>query len=138
MKKFVLFLVAVFSLNACSLDDDNAPNYRLEVLPVESFTLPASFTLGETYPIRVRYRKPSNCYFFQTFYYEKQLNTRTVGVVNRVVEDNDCLPTSPDQDPVEVSFDFFVNSNGSYIFKFYKGEDANGEDIFEEVEIPVN
>jgi hypothetical protein len=137
MKKFVLFLVAVAFLNACSVDDNN-PNYRLEVLPVESFTVPASFTLGETYPIRVRYRKPSDCYFFQTFYYERQLNTRTVGVVSRVVEGKDCLPTPSTQAPVEVSFNFLVNSNGSYIFKFYKGEDANGEDIFEEVEIPVN
>ena len=137
MKKFILFLVAVFFLNACSIDD-NSPNYRLEVLPVESFTVPASFTLGETYSIKVKYRNPSGCHFFQTFYYEKQLNTRTVGVVSRVIEGKDCLPAPSAQDPIEVSFNFLVNSNGSYIFKFYKGKDASGEDIFEEVEIPVN
>ena len=124
-------------MNACSVEDNN-PNYRLEVLPVESFTVPRSFTLGETYTIKVRYRNPSNCYFFQTFYYEKQLNTRIVGVVSRVVEDKDCSPPVSTQAITEVSFNFLVNNNGSYIFKFYKGEDADGKDIFEEVEIPVN
>jgi hypothetical protein len=39
--------------------------------------------------------------------------------------------------PSEVSFNFYVTNTGSYIFKFYKGEDANGQNIFEEVEIPV-
>jgi hypothetical protein len=37
----------------------------------------------------------------------------------------------------EVSFNFMVSNTGSYIFKFYKGKDSAGKDIFEEVEIPV-
>ncbi len=135
MKKIIAILIIVFTLNSCNVNDDQT-NYRYEVLPVESFTVPTSFTLGETYEIKVKYKRPTDCYFFEGFYYEKDLNIRTIGVQTSVIEKNDC--TVFNGDPIEVSFNFYVTSNGSYIFKFYKGEDANGANIFEEVEIPVN
>jgi hypothetical protein len=134
MKKIVLLTLFVLTLVGCSIDDDQ-PNYSYEVLPIDSYTLPESFTLGETYEIKLKYKKPSNCHSFQGIYYDKELNIRTIGIQTTVLESTDCTPLTAE--PIEVSFKFYVTNTGSYIFKFYKGEDANGENIFEEVEIPV-
>ncbi|TDE46617.1 hypothetical protein E0I26_00605 [Flavobacterium rhamnosiphilum] len=134
MKKIVLLTLFVLTLVGCSIDDDQ-PNYSYEVLPIDSYTLPESFTLGETYEIKLKYKKPSNCHSFQGIYYDKELNIRTIGIQTTVLESTDCTPLTAE--PIEVSFKFYVTNTGSYIFKFYKGEDANGQNIFEEIEIPV-
>ncbi len=134
MKKIVLFLIVITSFLSCSLDDDNT-SYTYDVLPIESYIVPASFTLGETYEIKLKYQKPTSCHIYQGIYYDKNLNTRTIAIQTAVQNNQVCTQQIPPLS--EVSFNFMVNNTGSYIFKFYKGEDANGEDIFEEVEIPV-
>ena len=134
MKKIVLFVILITSLLSCSVDNDNT-TYTYSVLPVESYVVPASFTLGETYSIKLKYQKPTACHIYQGIYYEKNLNTRTIAIQTALQNNQVCTQEVP---PIsEVSFNFTVTNTGSYIFKFYKGEDAAGEDIFEEVEIPV-
>lgn len=134
MKKIVLFLIVITSFLSCSLDDDG-PTYTYSVLPVDSYVVPASFTLGQTYAIKLKYQKPSACHIYQGIYYEKNLNTRTIAIQTAVQNDQACTTEIP---PIsEVSFNFTVTNTGSYIFKFYKGKDTAGEDIFEDVEIPV-
>jgi hypothetical protein len=134
MKKIVLFLIVITSFLSCSLDDDN-PTYTYDVLPVDSYVVPASFTLGQTYEIKLKYQKPTSCHIYQGIYYDKNLNTRTIAIQTAVQNNQVCTQQIPPLS--EVSFNFMVNNTGSYIFKFYKGEDAGGKDIFEEVEIPV-
>jgi hypothetical protein len=134
MKKIVLFLVVITSFLSCSLDNDS-PTYTYQVLPVDSYVVPASFNLGKTYEIKLKYQKPTSCHIYQGIYYEKNLNTRTIAVQTAVQNNQVCTLEIPPLS--EVSFNFFVTNTGSYIFKFYKGEDAAGKDIFEEVEIPV-
>ena len=134
MKKIVLFVILITSLLSCSVDNDNT-TYTYSVLPVESYVVPASFTLGETYSIKLKYQKPTACHIYQGIYYEKNLNTRTIAIQTALQNNQVCTQEVP---PIsEVSFNFTVTNTGSYIFKFYKGKDTAGEDIFEEVEIPV-
>lgn len=134
MKKIVLFLIVITSFLSCSLDDDG-PTYTYSVLPVDSYVVPASFTLGQTYSIKLKYQKPTACHIYQGIYYEKNLNTRTIAIQTALQNNQVCTQEVP---PIsEVSFNFTVTNTGSYIFKFYKGKDTAGEDIFEEVEIPV-
>ena len=136
MKKIVLILLSVWTLNSCSLNNDQ-PNYYFEVLPVESFTVPESFDMNGIYEIKLTYKRPTDCYFQEGIYYEKSEQTRIIGIQTRVLENNDCMPL--DEAPIEVKFNFECTpGNTHYIFKFYKGEDANGNNIFEEVNIPVN
>ena len=134
MKKIVLFLVVITSFLSCSLDNDS-PTYTYEVLPVDSYVVPASFLLGLTYEIKLKYQKPTSCHIYQGIYYEKNLNTRTIAVQTAVEKNQVCTKQLPPLS--EVSFNFIVSNNGSYIFKFYKGKDAAGKDTFEDVEIPV-
>ncbi|WP_396185061.1 hypothetical protein [Flavobacterium sp.] len=134
MKKIVLFLVVITSLLSCSLNDDS-PTYTYEVLPIDSYVVPASFTLGQTYEIKLKYQKPTVCHIYQGIYYEKNLNTRTIAIQTAVEKNQVCTMQLPPLS--EVSFNFIVSNTGSYIFKFYKGEDATGKEIFEDVEVPV-
>ncbi|NDP26266.1 MAG: hypothetical protein GZ087_02390 [Flavobacterium sp.] len=134
MKKIVLFLILITSVLSCTLDDDN-PTYTYSVLPVDSYVVPDSFTLGQTYEIKLKYQKPTACHIYQGIYYDKNLNTRTIAIQTALQNEQVCTTEIP---PVsEVSFNFTVTNTGSYIFKFYKGEDTTGKDIFEDVEIPV-
>lgn len=134
MKKIVLFLVLITSLLSCSVDNDNT-TYTYSVLPIESYVVPSSFTLGKTYEIKLKYQRPTSCHIYQGIYYDKNLNTRTIAIQTAVENNQICTMEVP---PIsEVSFNFIVSNTGSYIFKFYKGKDANGANIYEEVEVPV-
>jgi hypothetical protein len=134
MKKIVLFVVLMTSLLSCSVDNDNT-TYTYSVLPVESYVVPTNFTLGKTYEIKLKYQKPTSCHIYQGIYFDKNLNIRTIAIQAAVPNNQICTQEIP---PVsEVSFNFMVTNTGSYIFKFFKGKDAAGENIFEEVEIPV-
>jgi len=133
MKK-LLVLCSLLLLASCSIDDDGT-NYSFEVLPIESVDIPDEFQWGETYPITVSYLRPSTCHSFKEFYYLKENNERTVAPINYVVEGNTC--TGLEDTLVEATFNFIVTSYSSYIFKFWQGEDANGEDEYLIIEVPV-
>lgn len=134
MKKIVLLLVVIASFLSCNVEDDG-PTYAYEVLPIDSYVVPASFTLGKTYEIKMKYQKPTSCHIYQGIYYEKDLNTRKIAIQTAVQKDQVCTMEVPALS--EVSINFIVSNNGSYIFKFYKGKDAAGKEIFVDVEVPV-
>lgn len=134
MKKIVLLTLFLITLLGCSGEDDH-PNYSYEVIQIDSYTVPQSFILGQTYEIKLKYTRPSECHFYQGIYYRKDLNIRTIAIQTAVNKDQACVLSIPAQS--EVSFNFYATELGSYIFKFYKGKDANGQNIFEEVEVPV-
>lgn len=132
--KRMLVLCLILLLASCSVNDDGT-NYSFEVLPVESVDIPDAFELGETYPITISYLRPSTCHSFKEFYYLKENNERTVAPINYVFENNNC--DNLEDVLTEATFNFNVTSNGSYIFKFWQGEDANGEDQYLTIEVPV-
>lgn len=134
VKKIVSLLFLFVLLISCSIDNESV-KYHLEFLKIESVDLPDTLILGETHEIVVRYKKPSSCHTFNTFYYDKYLNERTIAVQCIVTERNDCITL--DEEIEEAKLNFYVTNNGSYIFKFWQGEDDNGEDIFLEIEVPV-
>lgn len=135
MKRIILLLVTVTLFLSCSVNDDNQDNYQYEVLPIESYTLPENFKLGATYTIKLKYQKPTECHIYRGIYYKKELNTRTIAIQAAVKNNQACTTVFPPES--EVSFDFYVTNTGSYIFKFYKGKDIDGKDLFENVEIQV-
>lgn len=132
-KIFILSIVAAV-LFSCSLDDDSA-NFSFEILPIEEVDIPEEFTLGEVYPITVTYERPTNCHSFRDFYYLKENNERTVAIISTVFEQDNCEDLTDAS--LTATFNFQVTSNGSYIFKFWQGQDENEEDIFLEIEVPV-
>jgi hypothetical protein len=134
MKKIASLLFLLLVLNSCIPEDGKS--YSFELLKIDSVEIPTEFTLGETYPITVHYTLPSSCHYFNTLYYDKNLNVRTIAVESAVEERDDCALT-PNQTG-EYTFNFQVTSSGgSYIFKFYQGKNENNESLFLEYEVPV-
>lgn len=133
MKKFFL-VVIVLSFLGCSLDDDSGNNFAFEIMSIESVDIPEEFTFGSTHEISVTYTRPNGCYAFNNFIVDPDGNTRTVAVVDRVFLGGNCTQATEE---ATVSFNFSVVHSETYIFQFYQGEDANGEDQYLIVEVPV-
>ncbi|WP_306351348.1 hypothetical protein [Flavobacterium sp. '19STA2R22 D10 B1'] len=137
MKKLALLVLFICTLAGCSLSNDDNPNFYLELNPVESATVPQSFTRGQSYQIKMLYKRPSTCHYFDGFYFQPNLETRTIAIQSKVLADNNCQELN--EPPVEVKFDFYVNSpiGTIYKFKFFNGVADNGENTFIIVEVPV-
>lgn len=132
MKRFLILCVLVMSLWSCSTDEGD--NFRFEVLPVKSVEMPETFVFGETYDIRLTYLRPTSCHVFYDYYYESVGNQRTVAIVTAVKENDTCKEANTER---EVSFKFKVISTDTYVFKFWQGDDSDGEDQYYIIEVPV-
>ncbi len=134
MKRLLLNLLLVFLLVSCSLDDDSN-NFSIETLPVKEATVPIEFDFGSNYNITIKYDLPSGCHSFYNLYYKYEDTSRIVAVNSRVDQNDACT-----DDIREITYVFEVNvvQREDYIFKFWKGTDAGGENIFEEIIVPVN
>ncbi|MBU2904951.1 MULTISPECIES: hypothetical protein [Arenibacter] len=133
---FFLLLVASFTLfTSCDIDDD--VNYHFEALQVKSVEMPEAFDYGEIYKIKVTYFRPNNCTFFEGFDVVKEdLTTRKVVTIGTVIEDEEeCTGTGED---LVATFNFEVLYDEPYLFRYWTGEDANGEPTYLEITVPVN
>ncbi|WP_405563710.1 hypothetical protein [Polaribacter sp. Asnod6-C07] len=136
MKKFILLFTAILLFNSCLNDENNDyVNYGFELLPIDEYIVPSSFTFGEKDTIKVKYTFKNDCYSFDHVYYEYQDTTRIVAIQSLVDLDKTCT-----EQTTQYEFDMVITviQEEDYIFKFWKGEDNNGENIFEEVVVPVN
>ncbi|WP_405384931.1 hypothetical protein [Maribacter sp. LLG6340-A2] len=135
--KFIL-LAALFALvsNGCSLDDD-APNFHFTALQIVDAELPESFDFNRTYEIKVDYVKPDGCTNYEGFDVVKDsLTVRSVVAIGSVRLDvDDCTQEAIEQ---TASFNFKVIYNEPYKFKFYTGDNSEGEAEYFEVVVPVN
>ena len=134
MKKLVLLCFLSFSFWSCSLDDESV-NFHYEFIPIESVSMPDTYTYGAVHTITYTYLNHSTCHVFHDLYYVAEDSTRTVAVINQVYEGSNCIGV--DDNLIERSFDFKPMNYGSYIFKFWTGMNENDEDEFLIYEILV-
>lgn len=135
MKKFTLLLFGLLVFSACLNSDNDDLNYTFEYLPIDEAITPASFTLGQIDTITVKYSLPNGCYSFNQIYYETRDTTRIVAVTALLALDEVCTQALIQE---ERKIPVMASQTEDYVFKFYKGKDANGENIFDEVVVPVN
>lgn len=134
-KSLILLTVLLFGvLSSCSIDDNNPPNFSINIMPIESVDMDYEFTLGQTHEIKMTYTIPNDCYEFNDFLYEINGYQRTIAIINTVYDTDDCIEMS---ESVEVSLDINVTSTDTYIFRFYQGKDNEGNDLYYIVEVPV-
>ncbi len=127
---------AGFTFVSCELGDDNYQNFGYQLLPIETAVFPDTVKVNRTNNIVVTYLRPSDCHFVEGFYYDDSSgNTRTVAMQSRVLIQDDCQDL--EEAPVEATLRFAPMTTGFYLFKFYKGTDANGQNLFEEHRIEV-
>ena len=136
MKKLFYFGLIIAAFWSCSLDDSASEDFHFEILPIENASVPDEMSFGEVYTIGYTYLRPSTCHGFNDLYYVAENNTRTVAVINTVIDNNACEDLTDEL--VERSFSFFVqNNSGSIIFKFWQGEDENEQDVYLIFEVPI-
>lgn len=134
MKIYGLIIIVFLLITGCSTESTEA-QYYLELSPIESIILPANLKVNTTHAIPVFYKKKTSCSVFDGFYYDKELNVRTIAVQSIVPVNSTCLAI--DEAPVEVTLNFKPTELGSYVFKIWKGKNASGVDVYEEFEVPV-
>lgn len=134
MKKIIILFLGAFIFTSC-LNNENKTNFDFELLPIDEYTTPASFTFGEKDTIKLKYTFTNGCYSFDDVYYEYQDTTRIVAVRALVELDKACTEAI-----IQYEYNLIVQASQSedYVFKFWKGKDSNGENIFDEVIVPVN
>jgi len=135
MKKIFFLMLIGFSLISCELNDSN-DGYSIVVLPVAKVEMQNAFAVDSITNIPVKYLRPSNCHFFEDFYYEKNNFTRTIGIYCSKLNKDNCQ--SFENDTIAVPLKFQPTELGTYQFRFWKGVDAQGQDVFEEHEVVVN
>lgn len=132
MKHYLLLFLTVIVLFSCSDDDDE--NYHFEYVPVVSAEVPEEFVQGETHLIKVTAELPSSCYSLYHYDYIYDDTARLIYPIAIVNDDDACtLAVS------EVTFTIPVEAlqEEPYIFKFWQGEDDQGEDQYLIIEVPV-
>ncbi|MFD2566876.1 hypothetical protein [Pseudotenacibaculum haliotis] len=132
MKKlFLAFSLLMFV--SCTVD--NGDEMRLHFLAIDDAVTPTSLTFGSTVDITVNYTLPNGCYRFYELYYVPNGTTRTVAV--RALQ-NLSIVCSQATISESYTFPLTVTQTEDYVFRFWKGTDNDGNDIYEEVTIPVN
>ena len=134
MKKYLLLLFGLIVFCSCLSNNNSELDYKYEYVVIDEVKVPNSFTLGESATITLKYSLPNGCYSFDEIYYEVE-DTKRIVAVTAYVELNVACTQAIIQE--EVEFVVNVNQEEDYIFKFFKGKDKEGENIFEEVIIPV-
>ena len=134
-----LVLLAVFIAvisNGCSIEDDDA-NFHFTSLEIVGAELPESFNYNQTYEILVNFIKPDSCTNYEGFDVVKDsLTVRNIVAIGSVRTDTDkCIVESIKQ---TASFNFKVIYTDPYTFKFYTGDNSEGEAQYLEIIVPVN
>lgn len=135
MKKLIALFTLFFIVSSCNIESDSNKLYY-ELLPIESVEMPTEFHVNEENPITIKFLRPTSCHGFDSFYYEKEGKTRTVAIQSFVLEQNTGCETLTNS-VLEQTLRFLPTETGTYTFKFWKGKDANGNNIFEEIVIEV-
>ena len=127
---FVIFSFIIFV--SCSNDD--GPTCHYELLAIEEVILPENFEYGKIYEVSLKYIQPDDCYISSDVLYEYDNDIRNVAVISTVLDDKNCFPSEFEDD---ISFKVQALQEETYIFKFWQGEDDNGEPIYLVKEVPV-
>ncbi|WP_282786315.1 hypothetical protein [Flavobacterium croceum] len=134
MKKQLLSLACVGLFISCNPNDDT-DNFVTNVYPVNTVEMPNKFAVDSITQIPLTFNRPSSCHFLDGFYYEKSDFTRTVAVLLTANRDQACQTVVT---PTQTVLKFKPQVQGTYHFKFWKGENPQGIDEFFEYDVVVD
>lgn len=136
LKYLLIIIVALsFTLTSCSNDDDYYHEYHLEYVAVKSAEVPDEFVFGRTYRINMTIELPNSCYYFYNqfdYFYEG-----TSRLIYPIAHVDDGVPCTLNIRETTFSIPVQALQSEPYIFKFYQGEDDDGQDMFLTIEVPV-
>jgi hypothetical protein len=134
--KFMSIFIMLIIFSGCNDDDEyNDHDYHLEYIGVIDADVPVEFNYGSTYRIDVTIELPNSCYYFYNQY--EYFYEGTSRLIYPIAHIDDGVACTPDIRTTTFSIPVQALQTEPYIFKFYQGEDANGQDIFLTIEVPV-
>ena len=135
MKTIYLILTAGFLITSCSKENDG-PSATLETLPLSQVVMPTKFAKDSITEIPLSYIRPTVCHSFYDFYYLREGSTRTVAMI--VIKENGGSSCPVSQTTYTIPLKFKPIALGTYHFKFWTGENAQGVDQYSEYDAIVN
>ena len=126
MKKIIAYLFFILTLFSCTPKEVSSPDVT-EIIKVESVVFPTTFTKDVVSTISINYVLPTSCHKFTKFQYLKIGNTRTVAVETSKSTTAACNPSTSVATDV---LSFKPTELGVFYFRFLKGKDAAGVDIY--------
>lgn len=137
MKKLIICFFTLLLAASCSInDDDNVQNTYVELLPVETATVPDEFTRGETYNIILTFKRPTECHAYKDILLKNESDGLFVAVMSTVFTGNfECQALN--NEVLEKAFSFKPGEADSYVFKFWHGTNDSGEEEYINIEVPV-
>jgi hypothetical protein len=134
MKKIIYALALGFLVISCDLGDEDTST--LELLPVSTVDMPTAFAKDSTTLIPMKYLRPTTCHFFNDFFYSKNDFQRTVAIYSVNANQNGCQTDNVTL--VDVTLKFRPVTLGTYHFRFWTGDDAQGVSQFAEYDAIVD
>lgn len=137
MGRKVIFLVVCFSLIFSGCSNGDGQNFHFTALQIISADVPESFELNQTYQINVTYSLPNGCTAYEGFDVNYEDTTiRNVVAIGSVRTDTEACEEVVTEG--QAFFNFTIIYDQPYTFKFFQGENNDGEPEFLEVIVPVN
>ncbi|MEO9893614.1 hypothetical protein [Aurantibacter sp.] len=134
-KMYAVILLVALAISTVSCSKDDGDTIEFKALQISEADLPESFSLGNTYEIKVKYAAPDGCTYFETFdVVQKDTTIREVVAIGSRNLDLQCDQVVVNR---EESFLFKVVHNQDYLFKFWQGQNTDGEAQFLEIEVPI-
>ena len=136
-----MLLIFAAGISSCDFKEDTL-DFQVEFLPIESVEFPEYMEGGQTYQIKVYYRRPNDCHYYDGIYVEQGDSSQVLAVQTLVIQDAKCEPIENEEPEVGL-YEFTcptyeINTAGnSYSFNIYKGDDSEGNMIFETIEVPI-
>lgn len=132
MKRIFFVLFTIVIVTSCSNDDGST--YHYELLPVADAIVPEKFEFGKIYNIEVKYIQPDDCYIYSEVLYEYDHNDRNIAVISTVLDDKVCSPVEIEN---QMSFKVHALQSDTYKFRFWQGDDDDGNPIYLIKEVSV-
>jgi len=89
---------------------------------------------GQIYFITVKYILPDECYVYNDVLYEYDFDARNIAVISTVIDDDNCEILDREE---ELTIRVEALQVEPYIFRFWQGDDENGDPIYLEIVVPV-
>lgn len=138
MKRLLLILLVATVFSGCSLNDDDYLEFQVEFLPIERVEFPEEIQANQINKIKIYYRRPNDCYYYDGIYVEKDESSQTLAIQTLVVQDANCEPIE-NENPEMVLYDFsysgYTDTTSPYTLKILKGKDETGNMIFETITV---
>ena len=122
MKKIIPLIAIGFLFISCDMGSENSSYF--ELAPVNTVDMPTAFAKDSITKIPVKYIRRTGCHFFYDFFYDRYDFTRTVAIYTVIANSEGC--TTDNVTLVEVPLKFKPTELGTYHFRFWTGDNAQG------------